>query len=51
MMVQYEKNIPGSSINENLNTTMSVMLCARTAFVKKKFSLVARIVSFDTVKS
>ena len=30
---------------------MSVMLCTRPTFVKKNSWLVARIVSFDTVKS
>ena len=31
--------------------TMSVMLCTGATFVKKNSFLVARIVSFDTVKS
>ena len=46
-----EINIPGSSINEKPNSTMSVMLCTGATFVKKNSCLVARIVSFDTVKS
>ena len=50
MIVQYETNIPGSNINEKSNSTVSVMLCSRATFVKKNY-LVARIVSFDTVKS
>ena len=51
MIVQYEINIPGSSNNEEPNSTMSVMLCTGTTFVKKNSCLVARIVSFDNVKS
>ena len=43
MIVSYEINIPGSSINEKPNSTMSVMLCMGASFVKKN--------SFDTVKS
>ena len=31
--------------------TMSLMLCTGATFVKKNSCLVARIVSFDTVKS
>ena len=54
--VLYEKTndrgaILESSINEKPRSAMSVMLCARTTFVKKNSSLVARIVSFGTVKS
>ena len=48
MVVQDEINIQGSSINQ-LNSTMSVMLCTGATFVKKNSCLVARIVSFDTV--
>ena len=33
------------------NSTMSVVLCAGATFVKKSSCLVARIASFDTVKS
>ena len=33
MIVQYEINIPGSSINEKLNSKMSVMLCMGASFV------------------
>ena len=51
MIVQYEINILGSSINEKPNSTVSVMLCTGATFVKKNSCLVARIVSFDTVKS
>ena len=51
MIVWYEINITRSSINEKPNSTMSVMLCTGVAFVKKNSYLVARIVSFDTVKS
>ena len=39
----------GSSINKKLSSTMSVMLCTGTTFVKKNSCLVARIVPFDTV--
>ena len=41
----------GSSINEKLDSAMSVMLCTGATFVKKNSCLVAKIVSFDTVKS
>ena len=52
MIVWYEINIPGSSINEKQpNSTMSAMLCMGATFVKKNSCLVARIVSFDTAKS
>ena len=51
MTVHYEINIPGSSINEKPNSTMSVMSCTGATLVKKNSCLVARIVSFDTVKS
>ena len=51
MIVWYETNIPGSSINGKPNSTMSIMLCTWAAFVKKNSCLVARIVSFDIVKS
>ena len=51
MIVQHKINIPGSSINKKPNSTMSVMLCARATFVKKNSCLVARTISFDTVKS
>ena len=51
MIVQYEINIPGSSINEKPNSSVLIMLCAGATFVKKYSCLVARIVSFDTVKS
>ena len=47
----YEINIPGGSVNEKTNSTMSVMLCKEATFVKKNFCLVARIVSSDTAKS
>ena len=48
----YKKiNIPGSSINQKPNSTMSVMLCTRATLVKKNSCLVVRIVSFDAVKS
>ena len=49
MVVQDEINIPGNSINQNPNSTMSVILCTGPTFVKKNPCLVARIVSFDTV--
>ena len=49
MVVKDRINIHGSSINQKANSTMSVMYCAGTTFVKKNFCLVARIVSFDTV--
>ena len=51
MIEQDEINIPGSRINQKLNSTMSVMLCTGATFVKKNSCLAARIVSFDTVKS
>ena len=51
MIVQYEINIPGSSINEKPNRTMSAMLLTGATFVKKNSCLVVGIVSFDTVKS
>ena len=51
MTVYDEINIPGRSINQKPNSTMSVMLCTGATFVKKKSYLIARIVSFDTVKS
>ena len=41
--------IKGTSINRKPNSTMSVMLCTATTFVKKNSCLVARIVPFDTV--
>ena len=49
MVVWAETNIQGSSINQKPNSTMSVMLCTGTTFVKKNSCLVARIVSPDTV--
>ena len=49
MVVWDEINIQGSSINQNPNNTMSFMLCMGTDFAKKNSSLVARIVSLDTV--
>ena len=51
MIVQHEINILGSSINEKPYSAMSVVLCAGATFVKKNSCIVARIVSFDTVKS
>ena len=51
MIEWYEINISGSSINEKPNIAMSVMLCTVATFVKKNYSLVVRIVSFDTAKS
>ena len=45
------QKIPGSSINEKPNSTMPVMLCTGTTFLKKNPCLVARIFSFDTAKS
>ena len=43
-------NIQGSSINQKLNSVMSVMLrMGVCSFVKENPCLVARIVSFDTV--
>ena len=51
MIVYDEINIPGSSIDQKSNSTMSVMLCTGATFIKKNSCLVARIVSFDTVKS
>ena len=40
--------IKGSSINKNLKSTMSVMLCTRATFVKKNFCLIARIVPYPS---
>ena len=51
MMKLYEINTPGSSITEKPNSTMSVMLYMGATFVKENSCLVARIVSFVTVKS
>ena len=51
MIEQYEIKIAGSTINEKSNSAMSVMFRTGTTFVKKNSCLVARIVSFDTVKS
>ena len=51
MIVQCEMNTPGSSINEKPNSKMSVILCTGATFLKRNSCLVARIVSFDTVKS
>ena len=51
MIVQYETNIPGTSINEKPNSTMSVMLCTGDTFVNKSSCLADRLASFDTVKS
>ena len=48
MVVQDEINIQQSSINQNSNNTMSVMLCTGATFVKKNSCLVARVVAFDT---
>ena len=44
-------NIPGSSISQNANGTMSVILFTMSGatFVKKNSCLVARKVLFDTV--
>ena len=50
MIVQYEINIPGSSINEKPNSTMSAMLCTWSTFVKKNSCLAVKTISFDTVK-
>ena len=41
--------IKGSSINKKPNSTISVVLCTGTTFVKKSSWFVARIVPFDTV--
>ena len=49
MVVFDEINLPGRSINQKHNSTMSVMLCIGATFVKKNSCLVTRIVSFDTV--
>ena len=49
MVVWDEINIPGSSINQKPNSTISVMLCTGATFVKKNSCLVARIISSDTV--
>ena len=35
MIVQYEINIPGSSINEKPNSAMSVMFCTKTTCKEK----------------
>ena len=49
-MVEWSQiKIPGSSINQKADSTMSVMLCTGATFVKKNSCLVARIVSFYTV--
>ena len=49
MVVQDEINIPGSSINQLPNSTMSVILCTGATFVKKNSFLVATIISFYTL--
>ena len=49
MVVLDEINIQGNNIKRKPNTTMSVMPCTGTNFVKKNSCLVARIVSYDTV--
>ena len=49
MVVWDETNIQGSSINQKPNSTMSVIYCMESVFVKKYSCLVAKIVSFDTV--
>ena len=41
-------NTQGSSINQKLHSTISVMLYTGATFVKKNSCLVARIVLFDT---
>ena len=41
--------IKGGSISKKLISTMSVMLCTGTIFVKKNSCLVPRIVPFHTV--
>ena len=51
MIVYDEINIPGNSIDQKPNSTMSVVLCTGATFVKKSSCLVPRIVSFDTVIS
>ena len=45
---QHEVNIQESSINQNFNNTMPVILCTGATFVKKNSCLFARIVSFYT---
>ena len=55
MIVQYEINIPGSSINEKPNSTISAMLCTGGYFCKEKlplscqnsFSRYCKIVKFN----
>ena len=42
MIVQYEINIPESSVNEKPNSTMSAMHCAGATFVKKSSCLVTK---------
>ena len=41
--------IKRSSISKKPNSTMSVILCTRTTFVKENSRSVARIIPFDTV--
>ena len=48
--MQDEKEIQESTIDQKINNTMSVMLCTGATFVKKKFCLVAGIISFDTAE-
>ena len=43
MVVYDEINIPGSSINQKPNVTVSVMTCTGATFVMKNSCLVARI--------
>ena len=49
MVAEDKIKIQGSSINQKPTSTMSGMLCTGATIVKKKYCLVARIVSFDTV--
>ena len=48
MVVYYEINIQASSINQESNNAVSVMLCMKATFIKENSGLLASIVSFDT---
>ena len=50
MILQYEINFPGSSINEKRVVQCQPWFVRGTTFVKKNSCLVARTVSFDTVR-
>ena len=48
MVVQEKINIQESSVNQESNNVMSIMLCTGNSFVKNNLCLVTRIVLSDT---